>query len=57
MIETNALLSDWTLIKTNMAQELAEKLMANLSVKAEEGEEEVKPQHTDSVIADWRLSK
>ena len=51
------MLPDWTLIKNIMAQELAEKLMANLSVKAEEGEEEVKPQHTDSFIADWRLSK
>ena len=36
--------------KTNMAQELAEKLMANLSVKAEEGEEEVKPTDTPTFI-------
>ena len=36
-----ALLSDGTLLKDTMSQELAEKLMANLSVKAEEGEEEV----------------
>ena len=35
------MLSDWTPISDIMAQELAEKLMANLSVKAEEGEEEV----------------
>ena len=35
-----------------MAQELAEKLMANLSVKAEEGEEEVKTQNKPQAIAD-----
>ena len=36
-----ALLPDWTPIRDIMAAELAEKLMANLSVKAEEGEDEV----------------